>query len=365
MSHCLPGANTVQCLQMVVWSEGRLLLTCVRARYDPAFLDEARRMVCEEDVGWDGFLDQAAEHAVAPLLYHTLRNEHDLLPPWVQRRLQGSYYHTAFRNTSLYAQLAPIIRTLIDAEKPVLLLKGAPLAQALYRNVALRPVGDVDLLVRRRDWADVEQLLLNEGLEAALAHPDFGDHSVFRIGGPLPIDLEVHSHLVGPPYYRRQISEDWLWEDAATLTINDVPALMLSVEKAAIHSCLHLLQHQVDHLRWVCDIVEMCRQESFDWDALVKLAVEARVVLPVRIALERCRDLLGLPLPNSILEQMNSARTGPLDWAAYLCCLSGQHSPASSVLFNFIVMPGLRPRFAFVSYWLAAKRRRNVPAKQI
>jgi len=347
-----------------VWSEDRLLLACVRARYDPAFLDEARRIVGEGDVGWDGFLDQAAEHAVGPLVYHTLRDEHDLLPEWVKRKLQGSYYHTAFRNTFLYAQLAQIIRTLTDAERPAMLLKGAALAQALYRNVALRPVGDIDLLVGHRDWADVEQLLLNEGFEASLAHPDFGDHSVFRITGPLRIDLEVHSHVVGPPYYRRQMSEDWLWEDARTLAINDAPTLMLSPEKATIHACLHLLQHLTDHLRWVCDIVEMCREESFDWDSLVKLAVEARVVLPVRIALERCRNLLGLPLPEGVLEQMKSARTGPLDRAAYLFCLSSQHSPASIVLFNFVVMPGLLPRFAFLWYWLSPKRRRIITAQQ-
>jgi hypothetical protein len=349
---------------MVDTPESQLLVACVRARYDPAFLDEARRIVGEEDVRWDDFLHQTAEHAVAPIVYHTFRDERDLFPDRVNRKLQVSYYHTAFRNTSLYAQLGQILGSLADADKPTMLLKGAALAQELYRNVALRPVGDVDLLVRHRDWSYTEHLLLHQGLEASLAHPDFGDHSVFRISGPLLIDLEVHPHIVGPPYYRRQMSEEWLWEDARPLSINDAPTLMLSTEKAVIHACLHLLQHQVSHLRWVCDIVEMCRDESFDWDTLVSLVLEARIVLPVRVALEQCQALLGLPLPERVLERLKSARTGPLDRAAYLCCLSGRHSPASIVFFNFVVMPGLRPRFAYLSYWLSSKRRRIITARQ-
>jgi hypothetical protein len=349
---------------MVDTPESQLLVACVRARYDPAYLDEARRIVSEGDVRWDNFLHQAARHAVAPIVYHTLKDEHDLFPDRVKRKLQVSYYHTAFRNTSLYAQLGSILGSLADADKPTMLLKGAALAQKLYGNVSLRTMGDVDLLVRHEDWADVEQLLLRQGLEASLAHPDFGDHSIFRIGGPLLIHLEVHPHIVGPPYYRRRMSEEWLWEDARPLLINDAATFMLSTEKAAIHACLHLLQHQASHLRWVCDIVEMCRDESFDWDTLVRLVVEARLVLPVRIALERCQDLLGLPLPREVLEQLKSASTGPLDRAAYLFCLSSRHSPASIVFFNFIVMPGLWRRFAFLSYWLSSKRRRIIAARQ-
>jgi hypothetical protein len=339
-------------------------VACLRARYDPAFLDQARGIVGEGNIRWDDFLHQTAEHAVGPIVYHTFKDEHDLFPDRVRNKLQVSYYHTAFRNTSLYVQLAEILTTLADADKPTMLLKGAALAQTLYKNIALRPVGDVDLLVRDRDWADVEQMLLHEGLEASLAHPDFGDHSVFRIDGPVPIDLEVHSHVVGPPYYRRRMPEDWLWEDAIPLVVNDAPTLMLSTEKAAIHACLHLLQHQVNHLRWVCDLFEMCRADSLDWDALVKLVVETRLTLPIRIALERCQDLLGLPIPEGILERLKSAPTGLLDRAAYLFCLSSRHSPASSVLFNFIIMPGLWPRFAFLSYWLSSKRRRIITARQ-
>jgi hypothetical protein len=349
---------------MIDPSRDRLLLACLKARWEPTQLDLAKRIASRSDVDWNRFLDQVAEHSVGSLLYDTLRNEREFPPGWVKRKLQATYYHTAFRNTYLYGQLASIIRTFNEAAKPIVLLKGVALAQALYGNVALRPMGDVDILVKNSDWEGVELLLLNKGLEASLAHPDFGDHSVFRIDGSVPINLEVHSHVVGSPYYRRCMPEEWLWEDTRALTIDGAPTLMLSAEKAVIHSCLHLLQHSNRHLRWVYDIVEMCRDPSLDWDALVQQIVQSRVMLPVRIALEQCRELLELSLPEDALKRINGARISPVDRAAYLFCLSRGHSPASTVLFNFVVMPGLLPRFAFLWYWLSARRRRKTPTQQ-
>jgi hypothetical protein len=49
-------SNAVARVQMLLRSDNRLLLACVRARYDPAAVDEARRIVAEGDVGWDPFL---------------------------------------------------------------------------------------------------------------------------------------------------------------------------------------------------------------------------------------------------------------------------------------------------------------------
>jgi hypothetical protein len=53
-----------------------------------------------------------------------------------------------------------------------------------------------------------------------------------------------------------------------------------------------------------------------------------------------------------------------VDRVAYLFCLARGHTPASTVLFDFVVMPGLLPRFAFLRYWLSAKRRRKTSTRQ-
>ncbi|MCP4365035.1 MAG: nucleotidyltransferase family protein [Planctomycetes bacterium] len=46
---------------------------------------------------------------------------------------------------------------------PVILLKGAHLAQVVYSNIALRPMGDIDILVKKNDLPKAKELLLELG----------------------------------------------------------------------------------------------------------------------------------------------------------------------------------------------------------
>jgi len=112
---------------MIEWDIDRLLLCCVRARYDTEALDEARQLVRADEVGWDQFLRQALAHAVAPLLYDTLRDEREILPHWVREELRTTYYQTAAQNALRFRELAGIVQAFNEAAIPVIVFEGAAL----------------------------------------------------------------------------------------------------------------------------------------------------------------------------------------------------------------------------------------------
>ena len=120
---------------MIEWDIDSLLLCCVRARYDTEALDEARQIVRADEVGWDQFLRQALVHAVAPLVYDTLRDEREILPRWVREELRTTYYQTAAQNALRFQELAGIVQAFNEAAIPVIVLKGT----ALDGIRALRP----------------------------------------------------------------------------------------------------------------------------------------------------------------------------------------------------------------------------------
>jgi len=120
---------------MIEWDIDSLLLCCVRARYDTEALDEARQIVRADEVGWDQFLRQARVHAVAPLVYDTLRDDREILPDWVREELRTTYYETAAQNALRFRELAGIVQAFNEAAIPVIVLKGA----ALDGIRALRP----------------------------------------------------------------------------------------------------------------------------------------------------------------------------------------------------------------------------------
>ena len=330
----------------------RLLLVCVKARYDREALDEAKRIVRDGQVNWGRFLQQAAEHAVAPLIYDTLRDDSDPLPPWVKEELRTAYYQAAARNTLFCAELAAIVRWFHQANISIILLKGAALAQGTYRNLALRPMSDLDLLVPSELMLRAEELLARrgytvlEGAESHLRHMTF-EHPNSNAG----THVEIHSHIVSSPYYRRAIPEEWLWRDPAELLVDGVPALTLSAEASIVHSCLHFLDHIGTRgtLLWLCDIAEVARDTDLHWDSLAQTLGEFKIALPVRSVLLECQELLGLPIPADPWRQLLSYQPGFAENKAYQFCLSPRRSTASKTFFDFLTTDGLRARTRLLS----------------
>jgi hypothetical protein len=337
---------------MMEWDVDRFLVCCVRARYDSSALHEARRIAHTEDVDWDQFLRQALVHTVAPLVYYTLRDDRDILPDRVREELRIAYYQASASNALLYEELADILRAFHGAGIPVILLKGAALAQGTYGNVALRPMSDLDILVRDEAMLRAEGLLAQRGYAVLKGAHSGLRHMTFKNTARSTHTLvEIHSHVVSSPYYRQAMPEQWLWQDPAALAIDGVPALTLSPEATIVHSCLHFLDHIAVQgtLLWLCDIAEVVQRKNVDWDRLTRATGEFRIVLPVRSLLETCQETLGLSLPGQVLDRIRSLRPGFVERRAYQFCLSNSRSTASKTLFDFLATPGLVPRVRLLS----------------
>jgi hypothetical protein len=329
---------------MIRQTDNNLLLACVRARWSTQAAEEARRIVLETDVNWDEFLERAAKDSVAPLIYHTLRDGHGILPAWVKQRLREDYYLSAVRNTLLHQELAKILATFNAAGLPVIVLKGAALAQELYGNIALRPMSDIDLLVKSEEITSAQKLLLQSGYSPIeLAHPT-GRHSTFEGDNTgYRVHIEVHSHIVSSAYYRSTIPEDWLWHDPVRLSVGDTPALMLSPEGTVVHSCLHLLDHVAvpGSLLWLCDIKETSQHHDIGWEAFVDKLVHFRITSPVRSVLLECSRLLFLPIPERARERLLAHQPGFWERRAYQLCLSPTRSTVSRTLFDLFAIQGV------------------------
>ena len=86
------------------------------------------------------------------------------------------------------------LAALEEARVPVLVVKGMVLAYSLYDDVAERPLSDVDLRIRPRDFFRVLRAMRARGLEAHWESRQLGAVS-FLLGGTL-VEFETS---VGPP----------------------------------------------------------------------------------------------------------------------------------------------------------------------
>jgi hypothetical protein len=61
----------------------------------------------------------------------------------------GETLYSALRNMRRCHELSKVLRILQNDGIPVIVLKGAALAEVVYGNIALRSMSDVDLLVKK------------------------------------------------------------------------------------------------------------------------------------------------------------------------------------------------------------------------
>jgi len=222
-----------------------LLLDCL-SRKSP---DEVQMSLEQMNTAkWQQLLEQSQQYGVTPLLYSILEplSPNINIPPQITEKLRNIYLQSAGRNTILYNQLGKLLIVFRKNNKPVILLKGAYLAEKAYGNIALRPMQDIDLLIRKQDIPEVCKIL-NESDYSPLKpiHTEFDisqHHHIPQFVGPGKIPIEIHWNISSPlgPF---KIDPEELWQRAVTEETKDGTVLVLCAEDLLLHIIIHLSFH--------------------------------------------------------------------------------------------------------------------------
>jgi hypothetical protein len=290
-----------------------LLLCCLRAGTDGT---RAPRLAQASEHDWDKVIEQAVWHGVAPLVYQRSKTIglSATIPVQVLGRLRTIALHNALRNLLLCQELSEVLRTFQHDSIAVIVLKGAFLAEVVYADRALRPMLDVDLLVRKRDLSRAEARLLELGYsqpEPPSIEVNYATHHHSRpFTKPGGVKIELH-RTIGHPSGSFNIDVDGLWNRARPATIANVGALALSPEDLLLHLCLHAsFDHQfLFGLRSFCDISETIRHcwDDIDWEQIQHRACTWGVGKYVYLTLYLARELLEADVPEAALDSLKPA----------------------------------------------------------
>jgi hypothetical protein len=333
-----------------------LLRACLRHRCDPGGGAALRARIGALDAdAWETLRALAEAERVAPLLHDALGGL-GLAPATVVDSLRQSRRATWLRNLLLLRELARALQRLAAAGVPAIVLKGVALVEAVYGDASLRPMGDVDLLVRRGDLAEASNALRQIGYAFGRAetHPGaLAEHEnelLFCKRDRIDVQLDVHWSLFDSPFYQAHIAMDWFWDTAQPLSINGTPALMLGPEALLIHLCGHLaLHHGGAGLLWSYDIVELVRRygERLDWAALLRKIGEYDLVLPVRGVLVALGAEWDARLPAEVLAALRLHPHSRAEARAAARMSRSEHPAGRRFWADLASMPGWRQRVRF------------------
>ncbi len=132
--------------------------------------------------------------------------------------LAPAYYETLARNTLLLRELARILEAFDAAGIETIVLKGAALAQTVYEDIGLRPMNDIDLLVRPEDVEKAVAIMrrLDYQLNAPPEHRR-GMWKTIHYDYPLKhrddgLLVELHWNVIGPHSDWREPPTEILWD---------------------------------------------------------------------------------------------------------------------------------------------------------
>jgi hypothetical protein len=263
------------------------------------------------DLDWERIIGLAQKTGVAPVLFAALKAKDVTPPPAPAERIRKIYLASAARNTRIFHEVGKILRALQAANIPVIPLKGVWLAEAAYRNIALRGMGDVDLWVPRSQLDAARQVMVSLGYSSrskadrpqALQDALAGETQMFKTGAPM---VELHWNVFPGEWLRHtaRIDEQVIWQ--RTLPHQSENVRQLSPEDAIIHICIHLaVNHQMSMpgLRTLLDLDCARQRLNIDWGTVAERARAWRVSTATWLVLQMLTELFGdperkLPLPD-------------------------------------------------------------------
>jgi len=290
-----------------------LLLSCLRNDRPDIKIAGLRNL---KDDDWDALLHASHSSKTTPILYHTLGPflSNIRIPTQVQQELRQAYHRSAAKNLRVYQQLLKLVGAFNHVGIPVILLKGAHLAELVYGNGALRPMGDLDLLVRKVNLSRASELLLKHGYtpsKQVLDRPlDICHLPAFKGVDSLPI--EIHFNIVEPPFCERfDVAE--LWERSLKASIKGVEVLTLCPEDLLLHLCVHTaIRHGFDNgITPLLDIsfsLDRYHRE-IDGDRILTRAKQWGAIRCVYVMLALSKKMLGSKIPEQIKMQVASGRS--------------------------------------------------------
>jgi hypothetical protein len=271
-------------------------------------------------IAWrrDNDIDEtdSGSHRLLPLLYRNLQRngivDDDL------GRLKGVYRQTWYRNRMSMHAAADVLRTLTSAGIETMVLKGAPLAIEQYGEPGVRPMNDIDVMVRTPDAERAAAVLRAAGFRAPLHPGKLGRATeIFHaigFGDATGRSIDLHWHLLEE--CRQQDSDDRFWADSHVIEIEGAPTRALSATDQLLHVCVHGSRWDpLPPIRWAADAYTLIAKntETLDWERLVREARARQLTLSLRGCLAYLRDELNAPVPASVLEQLRRSRTTRLE----------------------------------------------------
>lgn len=269
------------------------------------------------NAAWDAWQRDAARGPLDPALWRILPLLHtrlagpgaDLTPPHspegaaLVAKARAALEQTRYRNGLLLGEAAAAVRALRLAGIETCLLKGAALVTGVYRNAAVRPMSDADLLVRPEDATRAIETLLGEGWStpAPLGRVEIARFHSAPFTTAVHGSIDLHWRALDARFHAD--ADAPLWGAARVGEIGGERCLIPAPADLLLQACVGGQRFEGEaSWRWLADARALLSREDDtpDWNRFEAEAVRCGEAETVADALAELQAALDVPLPDGL-----------------------------------------------------------------
>ena len=254
----------------------------------------------------DGYLDNES-FRLLPLLYKNLLR-HEVVDPFMYK-LKGIYRLAWYKNKTRFHDIKEVLHTFHEAGIQTLLLQGAALTLLYYKDNGVRPIADVDILVPITKARLASELLKRSGwipttnvIEAYLRY----QHTL-SFTDKFGREIDLHWHVL--PECCQEDADIDFWEDAVSLSIDNVPTYALNPTDTLLHLIVHGGKWNPESpIRWIADAMTVLNSANteIDWLRLINQAQKRRIGFELKRGLKFLHDTFPSCISRAIMNDMNN-----------------------------------------------------------
>jgi hypothetical protein len=271
-------------------------------------------LVAHEHIEWNRVFLKAIRHKMLAFMQRAIAERAETKRMAATSTLASMNRRLAMYTLDRAERLKAIVSRMSDDGITVVPYKGIAISQQLYGNIAMRPPGDIDIVVLPKDARHAKEIILEMGYH--LSFPIDEDAQDYRLRnryceefiGHGGVDVELHWAFTNQDI-RFSIDMDGLFGRLETIDVAGMPMKAFSKPDLLLILAVHGAKHHWECLEYILQIAVIVRDTpEMDWDGVFDHARETGAYRKVLLALRLAHELLGAPLPPDVEQRVYADR---------------------------------------------------------
>lgn len=250
---------------------------------------------------------------------------------------------TTVNNIILLKNARDIAAVFQRAGVPLIVLKGAALLETVYADLSIRPMADIDLLIREKDYFRAHKLV--SGLDFIQQQgTTFPAYAKKQSG--FDVEVEMHTKLMYAP-------EKEIWQDPMRFSLDGQEAYTLSLEQNLIYLCYHYaVCHTTHDPKGIRDIALLVQAHKgvVKWDDLISKIKRYRLQAPCYYTFARVKENFCPAIPDDFVAKIKPGVS--LQSALLKKIFAGKvKMPNTAYILELLIDPRIILSYVFPAPW--------------